>query len=70
MPAPKARRAVWFAGESYDTPVYWRDDLPGGAAFTGPAIIEQLDSTTVVPPGAKAEVDPRLNILIHVEKQA
>jgi N-methylhydantoinase A len=70
MPVPKARRTVWFAGESHDTPVYWRDDLPAGAAFTGPAIVEQLDSTTVVPPGAKAEVDRRLNILIHVEKQA
>ncbi len=70
LPAAKTRRAVWFAGESYDTPVYWRDDLPAGAGFIGPAIVEQLDSTTVVPPGARAEVDPRLNILIHVEKQA
>jgi N-methylhydantoinase A len=32
----------------------------------GPAIIEQLDSTILVPPGLKAEVDPSLTIVIEV----
>jgi N-methylhydantoinase A len=32
----------------------------------GPAIIEQLDSTTVIPPGVRAEVDEWLNVRIHV----
>ena len=67
---PRTRRSVLFdeGDELFDTPVYWREDLPAGAEFCGPAIIEQLDSTTVVPPGARAEVDPWLNIRIHVSE--
>jgi N-methylhydantoinase A len=68
MPVPRERRRVWFgAPMPFDTPVYWREDLPAGASFTGPAIVEQLDATTVVPPGAKAEVDRFLNILLRME---
>ncbi|MDR6951301.1 N-methylhydantoinase A [Ancylobacter sp. 3268] len=67
IPAPASRRRVWFDGEGLDTPVYARDDLPCGFAFEGPAIVEQLDSTTVVPPGARAEVDRFLNIVIRVK---
>ena len=68
MPAPMERRPVWFgAAEPFDTPVYWRPDLPAGASFSGPAIVEQLDSTTVVPPGAHAEVDRFLNIVMRME---
>ncbi|MCK0198175.1 hydantoinase/oxoprolinase family protein [Ancylobacter sp. 6x-1] len=66
-PAPVSRRPVWFDGESHDTPVYDRATLPCGFSFTGPAIVEQLDSTTVVPPGAMAEVDRFLNIIIRVK---
>ena len=32
-------------------------DLPAGVRFEGPAVIDQLDTTTLVPPGVKAEVD-------------
>lgn len=68
LPAPKERRPVWFGGkDAYDTPVYWRPDLPAGVSFSGPAIVEQLDSTTVVPPGAHAEVDKYLNIVMRME---
>jgi N-methylhydantoinase A len=68
LPPPRERRPVWFGKEEpFDTPIYWRPDLPAGAAFSGPAIVEQLDSTTVVPPGAHAEVDRYLNIVIRVE---
>jgi N-methylhydantoinase A len=67
-PAPVARRQVWFDGEGLDTPVYQRDDLPCGFIFHGPAIVEQVDATTVVPPGAKAEVDKYLNIIIRVKE--
>ena len=67
---PRTTRSVLFdeGDEPFDTPVYWREDLRAGAEFRGPAIIEQLDSTTVVPPGARAEVDPWLNIRIHVSE--
>jgi N-methylhydantoinase A len=49
---------------SFDTPVYSRPLLPVNEAFTGPAIILQKDSTTVVPPRAEAKVDRSGNILI------
>ena len=67
MPEPVERRAVWFAGVAHDAPIYARDELPSGARFTGPAIVEQFDSTTVIPPGAAVEVDRFLNILIRLE---
>ena len=48
------------------TPVYDRDRLPAGATFDGPAIVDQLDSTTVVPPRTTAEIDGWGNIRIHL----
>jgi N-methylhydantoinase A len=67
VPAPIQHRDVWFDGSfPVETPVYRRDDLPAGARFTGPAIVEQLDSTTVIPPGVAAEVDRFLNIVMRV----
>jgi N-methylhydantoinase A len=39
------------------TPVHWRLGLLPGALLCGPAIIEALDSTTVVPPGWQARID-------------
>lgn len=68
IPEPVDRRRVWFDGNGLDTPVYARDDLPCGFSFQGPAIIEQVDATTVVPPGASAEVDKYLNIIIRVKE--
>ena len=55
------------AEEAVETPVYRRDELPAGASFEGPAIVEQLDSTTVVPPGVAAEVDEYRNIRMTIE---
>lgn len=63
-PEPAGRRSVWFDGVAHDAAIYERDRLTAGAAFAGPAIVEQFDSTTVVPPGMNATVDGFLNILI------
>ena len=49
--ARRTTRPVWFDGGWLDTPVYLRDRLPRDARFDGPAIVEQLDCTTVVEPG-------------------
>ena len=49
-----------------ETPIYSHEGLPAGVTIEGPAIVEQLDSTTVIPPGVRAEVDEWLNIRIHV----
>jgi N-methylhydantoinase A len=65
---PRSHRRVWFAENGgAETPVYWRPDLAAGATFKGPVIVEQLDSTTVVPPGFTAEVDGWLNIILRQE---
>jgi N-methylhydantoinase A len=65
---PQTTRPVFFDGEdgAVETPVYARDALNAGFAIVGPAVIDQLDSTTIVPPGLLAEVDDWLNIRIHV----
>ena len=66
---PVERRPVYFGGAGWlDTPVYDRDALAAGTAFSGPAIVGQLDSTTVVPPHTRAEIDEWLNIRIHLEE--
>ena len=68
MPQPVERRPVWFDRSTpMTTPVYRRDELSAGLRLAGPAIIEQLDSTTIVPPGVAAEVDRFLNIVMRVD---
>ncbi|MBX3572758.1 MAG: hydantoinase/oxoprolinase family protein [Mesorhizobium sp.] len=59
-------RPVWFDGEWRDTPVYAREKLPLDAVFEGPAILEQLDATTVVEPGDRCSSDREGNIIIEV----
>lgn len=65
---PRQVRPVYFAemGRFVDTPVFHREDLPAGFKFAGPAIVEQMDATTVVPPAIEAEVDAYRNIIMHV----
>jgi N-methylhydantoinase A len=63
VPQPLARRRVVFdEGGAAETAVYDRAALGAGHVLAGPAIVEQLDSTVVVPPGWRAEVDEWLNI--------
>jgi N-methylhydantoinase A len=53
-------RDVWFADVGMvPTPVHWRDGLAHGRNIAGPAIIEAMDSTTVVPPRWQARIDKR-----------
>ena len=60
-------RPVWFSDdEPVETPVYDRVTLREGISMTGPAIIEQLDSTTIVYPGDSITVDAALNMNITV----
>ncbi len=66
-PEPVARRKVWFDGEAQDAAIYERERLSAGDSFVGPAVVEQFDSTTVVPPAMRAEVDAYMNILIHTK---
>lgn len=63
---PASHRAVIFDGKPHDTAVYWRDHLPADAAFDGPAIVEQLDSTILIPPGDRATSGVDGNLIIHI----
>jgi N-methylhydantoinase A len=63
--AIKTRRKAYFDGWR-DTPIYDRGKLVSGNRLRGPAIIEQMDSTTVVHPGQDACVDRFGNILIEI----
>jgi N-methylhydantoinase A len=46
-------------------PVYERDRLKAGNCFLGPAIVEQMDATTLVLPGMAARVDTYLNLILE-----
>ena len=66
--ALKGRRQVYFGPETgfVDSPVYNRYALLSGDAFEGPGIFEERESTTVVPPGARASVDSNLNLIVDL----
>lgn len=65
------RRKVYFeeSGDYVDTDIYNRDLLKAGNEVKGPAIIEQMDSTIVVPPGHTARADRYLNLMISYEAE-
>ncbi len=60
-------RPVWLAEAAgrVPCPVYDRARLQAGNRFDGPAIVEQMDATTVVLPGMTARVDPSLNLILE-----
>ena len=51
---------------SFETTFYDRSRLPLGEPIPGPAIILQVDSTTVVPPGCTAEVHESGSIILRL----
>ena len=63
--AVKGYRRAYFDGWT-ECPVYAREKLGHGNRLTGPAIIEQVDSTIVIHPGQKAYVDRFGNVIIEV----
>jgi len=60
------RRPVFFDGKFRPTPIYARAALAAGNRITGPALIEEHASTTVLDPGDRLEVDPHGNLVIKV----
>ena len=59
-------RTVRFAAGRCETRILRRESLGPGSTLEGPAVIEQLDSTTVLPPGLRGAVDDSGNLIIHV----
>jgi N-methylhydantoinase A len=60
-------RQMWLpeAGGFVSCPIYDRDRLDAGNCIEGPAIVEQMDTTTIVLPGTTARVEPYLNMVLE-----
>ena len=65
----KGTRTVYFAAdEAIETKIYERDKLPFGARLNGPAIVEQFDSTIVVPEAWVGRIDGYGNLILSREE--
>jgi len=62
-----ATREVWLpeAGGFIACPVYDRERLDAGNRIAGPAIVEQMDATTVIPPSMTGRVEPYMNLILE-----
>jgi N-methylhydantoinase A len=69
---PRASRPMLFAGwtKHRPCPVFSRYELPAGARLTGPAVVEEDESTCVVGPGSHLSVDRFSNLVITLAKGA
>jgi N-methylhydantoinase A len=67
-PQPVTTRQVLFDEQDQwlETPIFQRHSLDAGTTLEGPAIVEQLDTTVLIPPGIRAQVDEWLNIRMHI----
>jgi N-methylhydantoinase A/oxoprolinase/acetone carboxylase beta subunit len=65
-PAPKGERRIWSSadGAFRTVPVWDRYGLPPGWRTTGPAVVEEVESTTVVLPAFDVAVDAALNLVL------
>lgn len=61
------RKVYIGSGEFENYKIYDRDLLGNGNIVHGPAIVEQMDSTTIIPNGMKGTVDKNLNIMLERE---
>ncbi|SNR67687.1 hydantoinase/oxoprolinase family protein [Puniceibacterium sediminis] len=61
-------RNVWFPETGTFTPstLYARDRMTPGMIFAGPAIVEQMDTTTLIPPGVTVHVDEIDNLVLEL----
>ncbi len=63
------RRKVFFedVGDFVECNIYHREELPEGFSFKGPALMHQMDATTVIYGGQTATVDKFGNVIIEQE---
>lgn len=66
-PQPRGTRDMWLSDKKdwTATPLYDRADLAPGDRLDGPAIVEQMDSTTLILAGQRATIDRFANIVIE-----
>src|SRR5262249_23313033 len=62
--ALKGQRQASFNGTMIDATLYERDRLDIGTVVAGPALVEQFDATTVIPPGWSGQVDGHRNLIL------
>ena len=68
--ALKGKRKVFVQGKYVSPPIYERALLRPADKIQGPAIIEQMDSTTFLSYGHRAQVDPYLNLIVTIGKRS
>ncbi|WP_338728879.1 hydantoinase/oxoprolinase family protein [Haladaptatus sp. DJG-WS-42] len=61
-------RDVAFDGETHETLIYDRGDLPTGASFEGPAIVSGVESTVVIHPGGQVSIDDFGSLHVEVSQ--
>jgi N-methylhydantoinase A len=66
----KGKRKVFVQGKYVSLPIYERTLLRPGDKIQGPAVIEQMDSTTFLSNGRQAQVDPYLNLIVTIGKRS
>ena len=68
--ARKGKREIYLPEKDgfAAVPVYDRYRLDPGAAFDGPAVVEERESTVIVGPDSRAEVDGSRNLIVRWEK--
>jgi N-methylhydantoinase A len=65
--AVKGKRTVLLQGARLEALLYEREHLAVGSRLDGPAIVEQFDATTLVPPGWQARVDDFRNLVLQYD---
>ena len=65
-PAPERSREIGLAGQTVTARVVSRAALVAGEEVSGPAVIEQPDTTTLLAPGEVAVVDDAGNLVVHL----
>ena len=63
--AVKGRRDISIDGATVAATLYERDRLDIGAMIVGPAVVEQFDATTVIPPAWRGRVDGFRNLVLE-----
>lgn len=64
--ARKGTRPAWFGGRFVEATVVDRAALRPGAVLEGPALVEERESTLVLPPGARATCDAAQNLVVEL----
>jgi N-methylhydantoinase A len=66
QPVPSEMRPVYLDGRYHDCPIYRRFELAPGSTVTGPAVIEEYGSTSVIQSGHEVQVDRFGNLLLRL----